>query len=186
LAPLKKNIGWEKTALIFTSVVLSTQYLHLLYARFWHKVLFDLGFVTTNEPFGKLFNQGYIQAYSYQDERGMYVDATKIKESSPGKFEFDGKPVTRNLGKMGKSLKNSISPDEVIRNLWLRYIPIVRNVFGTARTIQNLGHGSHCWRESIFATCMEKFNFENGNDLLIDSKTQKVNLKIYCIKPLPM
>jgi leucyl-tRNA synthetase len=88
--------------------------LHLLYTRFWHKVLFDLGFVTTFEPFGKLFNQGYIQAYSYQDERGMYVDATKIKETSPGKFEYEGKLVTRNLGKMGKSLKNSISPDEVI------------------------------------------------------------------------
>jgi leucyl-tRNA synthetase len=49
--------------------------LHLLYARFWHKVLHDLGHVSTPEPFGRLFNQGYIQAHAYQDERGMYVDA---------------------------------------------------------------------------------------------------------------
>ncbi|MEZ4820717.1 MAG: class I tRNA ligase family protein, partial [Bdellovibrionota bacterium] len=58
--------------------------LHLLYARFWHKVLFDLGHVSTCEPFGKLFNQGYIQAYSYQDERGMYVSALDVQEEKTG------------------------------------------------------------------------------------------------------
>jgi leucyl-tRNA synthetase len=51
--------------------------LHLLYARFWHKVLHDLGHVSTPEPFGRLFNQGYIQAHAYQDERGMYVEARR-------------------------------------------------------------------------------------------------------------
>ncbi|MEX2672407.1 MAG: leucine--tRNA ligase [Phycisphaeraceae bacterium] len=86
--------------------------LHLLYARFWHKVLHDLGHISTPEPFGRLFNQGYIQAYAYQDERGMYVDATKIEETD-GQYFYEGKPVTRTLGKMGKSLKNAISPDEM-------------------------------------------------------------------------
>ncbi|MHC4995682.1 MAG: leucine--tRNA ligase, partial [Planctomycetota bacterium] len=86
--------------------------LHLLYARFWHKVLFDLGHVSTPEPFGRLFNQGYIQAYAYQDERGIYLDATKIEEAD-GKFLHEGRPVTRTLGKMGKSLKNAVSPDEI-------------------------------------------------------------------------
>jgi len=89
--------------------------LHLLYARFWHKVLFDLAYVTTKEPFGKLFNQGYIQAYSYRDERGMYVPAFEIEEPENGTFTYLNKPVTRQLGKMGKSLKNAISPDEVIQ-----------------------------------------------------------------------
>lgn len=88
--------------------------LHLLYARFWHKVLYDLGFVSTPEPFGKLINQGYIQAFSYQDERGVYVDATQVKETAPGQFEHQGKKVQRNLGKMGKSLKNAVGPDEII------------------------------------------------------------------------
>lgn len=88
--------------------------LHLLYARFWHKVLYDLGHVKTKEPFGKLFNQGYIQAYSYQDERGIYVNAHEVKEVKSGHYEYEGQQVQRNLGKMGKSLKNSISPDEMI------------------------------------------------------------------------
>jgi len=86
--------------------------LHLLYARFWHKVLFDLGSVSTPEPFGRLFNQGYIQAHAYQDERGMYVEAAQVEERNGG-YVFEGKLVTRSLGKMGKSLKNAVSPDEI-------------------------------------------------------------------------
>jgi leucyl-tRNA synthetase len=86
--------------------------LHLLYSRFWHKVLYDLGHVGTPEPFGRLFNQGYIQAYAYTDARGVYVDAEKVEEAS-GKFTYEGQPVSREFGKMGKSLKNAVSPDEV-------------------------------------------------------------------------
>ncbi|MBI1369317.1 MAG: leucine--tRNA ligase [Planctomycetes bacterium] len=86
--------------------------LHLLYSRFWHKVLNDLGYVSTPEPFGRLFNQGYIQAYAYQDERGIHVEADKVEERD-GQFFYEGKPVTRSLGKMGKSLKNAVSPDEM-------------------------------------------------------------------------
>ncbi len=86
--------------------------LHLLYSRFWHKVLFDLGHVTSEEPFHRLFNQGYIQAYAYTDERGVYVDAAQVEERDGG-FWFDGKPVTREYGKMGKSLKNVVTPDEM-------------------------------------------------------------------------
>src|SRR4030066_766874 len=52
--------------------------LHLLYARFWHKVLFDLGHVSTPEPFQRLFNQGYIQAHAYTDPRGTYVEASQL------------------------------------------------------------------------------------------------------------
>jgi len=86
--------------------------LHLLYARFWHKVLYDLGHVSTPEPFGKLFNQGYIQAAAYVDDRGVYVPAEEVEEKD-GKFFHQGKEVTREFGKMGKSLKNAISPDEM-------------------------------------------------------------------------
>ncbi|MFQ5517006.1 MAG: class I tRNA ligase family protein, partial [Acidimicrobiia bacterium] len=86
--------------------------LHLLYARFWHKVLYDLGHVSTPEPFGRLFNQGYILADAFQDERGVYVPAEKV-EHKDGRLFFDGKPVIRSHGKMGKSLKNSVSPDEM-------------------------------------------------------------------------
>lgn len=86
--------------------------LHLLYARFWHKVLFDLGHVSTPEPFGRLFNQGYIQAYAYRDARGMYVPADAVVERD-GAWIHEDAPVTREFGKMGKSLKNSVTPDEV-------------------------------------------------------------------------
>jgi leucyl-tRNA synthetase len=89
--------------------------LHLLYARFWHKVLFDLGHVSTPEPFQRLFNQGYIQAPAYRDERGIAVEATQVTERD-GEFFYDGKPVTREFGKMGKSLKNVVTPDDIYRD----------------------------------------------------------------------
>ncbi len=86
--------------------------LHLLYARFWHKVLFDLGHVSSKEPYARLFNQGYIQAAAYKDEREIYVEATEI-ERRDGEFFYEGRPVTREFGKMGKSLKNAVSPDDM-------------------------------------------------------------------------
>ncbi len=86
--------------------------LHLLYARFWHKVLYDLGQVTNPEPFHRLFNQGYIQAFAYTDARGVYVEATEV-EARDGQYFFHGEPVNREYGKMGKSLKNMVTPDEM-------------------------------------------------------------------------
>jgi leucyl-tRNA synthetase len=86
--------------------------LHLLYARFWHKVLYDLGHVSSREPYARLFNQGYILANAFTDERGVYVDATEVTEVD-GEFLHQGRPVTREWGKMGKSLKNAVSPDEM-------------------------------------------------------------------------
>jgi leucyl-tRNA synthetase len=87
--------------------------LHLLYARFWHKVLHDLGHVSGSEPFRKLFNQGYIQAYAYTDDRGAYVPAADVVEEPDGTWTYQGKPVAREYGKMGKSLKNVVTPDEM-------------------------------------------------------------------------
>jgi leucyl-tRNA synthetase len=89
--------------------------LHLLYARFWHKVLFDLGHVSSGEPFHKLFNQGYIQAYAYTDSRGVHVPAAEVVEdaSSPTGFTWNGEAVNREYGKMGKSLKNMVTPDDM-------------------------------------------------------------------------
>ncbi|MFC9768589.1 leucine--tRNA ligase [Rhodococcus jostii] len=86
--------------------------LHLLYSRFWHKVLFDLGYVSSSEPYRRLYNQGYIQAYAYTDARGVYVPADEVEEKD-GKFFHQGVEVNREYGKMGKSLKNSVSPDEI-------------------------------------------------------------------------
>jgi leucyl-tRNA synthetase len=94
--------------------------LHLLYSRFWHKVLFDLGHVSSLEPFHRLFNQGYIQAYAYRDERGQTVPATEVTEvggagsgNGSTQYEWNGEKVKREYGKMGKSLKNIVTPDEM-------------------------------------------------------------------------
>jgi leucyl-tRNA synthetase len=86
--------------------------LHLLYARFWHKVLHDLGHVSSEEPFHRLFNQGYIQAYAYRDDRGQTVPATEVTEAD-GVYSWEGETVAREYGKMGKSLKNIVTPDEM-------------------------------------------------------------------------
>ena len=87
--------------------------LHLLYSRFWHKVLFDLGHVSSAEPFRRLFNQGYIQAYAFRDGRGQPVPAADVVENPDGTWSFEDQPVTREYGKMGKSLKNMVTPDEM-------------------------------------------------------------------------
>jgi leucyl-tRNA synthetase len=91
--------------------------LHLLYARFWHKVLYDLGHVSTREPFWRLLNQGYITADAFTDARGMYVPAAEVAQQADGTLTWDGQPVTRRAGKMGKSLKNSVTPDD----MYVRY-----------------------------------------------------------------
>ena len=86
--------------------------LHLLYARFWHKVLFDLGYVTSKEPYRRLYNQGYIQAYAYTDSRGVYVPAAEVVERD-GAFYYGDEEVNQEYGKMGKSLKNAVAPDDI-------------------------------------------------------------------------
>ncbi|MFD6389946.1 leucine--tRNA ligase [Nocardia sp. NPDC060259] len=91
--------------------------LHLLYARFWQKVLFDLGDVSGSEPYRRLYNQGYVQGYAYTDSRGAYVPAAEVVERD-AKFFWTGPDgveieVAQEYGKIGKSLKNAISPDEM-------------------------------------------------------------------------
>ena len=88
--------------------------LHLLYSRFWHKVLYDLGLVTTPEPFKKLFNQGMITADAFQDERGVYIDIREVElKDGEGYHKKSGVKLVRTAGKMGKRYKNGLPPEEV-------------------------------------------------------------------------
>jgi leucyl-tRNA synthetase len=91
--------------------------LHLLYARFWHKVLFDCGLVSTKEPFQKLFNQGMILAYSHQDDAGKYYGYDDVAEKD-GKYfsKATGVPMKTQIEKMSKSRFNVVSPDDVVRD----------------------------------------------------------------------
>jgi leucyl-tRNA synthetase len=87
--------------------------LHLLYARFWHKVLYDIGVVSTKEPFQKLFNQGMILAFSYRDSSGKYYRPDEVIKRDGQWFAGD-KPVSQQVEKMSKSKFNVVNPDEVI------------------------------------------------------------------------
>lgn len=89
--------------------------LHLLYARFWHKFLYDLGVVPTKEPFQKLFNQGMILGTSYRDGRGALVASDKV-EKRDGAFihRETGETLEQTPAKMSKSLKNVVNPDDVV------------------------------------------------------------------------
>jgi len=89
--------------------------LHLLYSRFWHKVLFDLGFVSTDEPFQKLFNQGMILAFAYETTSGAKVPSDEVEEKD-GKFYRKGtsEELKQIIAKMSKSLKNVVNPDDVV------------------------------------------------------------------------
>jgi len=89
--------------------------LHLLYARFWHKVLYDLGLVSTKEPFQKLFNQGMILAYSYRDRAGKYYHESEVDERDGNFFAKDSNlELDSQIEKMSKSRHNVVNPDEVI------------------------------------------------------------------------
>jgi leucyl-tRNA synthetase len=89
--------------------------LHLLYARFWHKVLYDLGHLSSSEPFHRLVNQGMLQLPAYTNADGFYVTAAEVVETD-GHFFYDGVEVKQEFGKIGKSLKNVINPDDFIRD----------------------------------------------------------------------
>ena len=87
--------------------------LHLLYARFWHKVLYDLGYLSSSEPFHRLVNQGMLQLPAYTNDDGFYVEAAEVVEQN-GSYFFQGEQVKQEFGKIGKSLKNVITPEDFI------------------------------------------------------------------------
>ncbi len=91
--------------------------LHLLYARFWHKVLYDLGLVHTKEPFKRLVNQGMITSFAYKNKAGSLIPIDQVEEKD-GKFidKTTGDEVEQVIAKMSKSLKNVINPDDIIRD----------------------------------------------------------------------
>ena len=90
--------------------------LHLLYARFWHKVLYDLGVVSTKEPFQRLINQGMITSFAFQRKNKSLVAVDAVTEKD-GKFyaNDDNEELERVVAKMSKSLKNVVNPDEMIK-----------------------------------------------------------------------
>ena len=113
--------------------------LHLLYARFWHKVLFDLGHVSSKEPYARLYNQGYVMAAAYKDEREIYVEATAVEGSEEDGFTFEGKPVTRECGQDGQVVEERCLARRPVRGVRDRHAPPVRDGHGSARRITPVG-----------------------------------------------
>ncbi|MBO5724429.1 MAG: leucine--tRNA ligase, partial [Lentisphaeria bacterium] len=91
--------------------------LHLLYARFWHKVLFDVGAVSTPEPFQRLVNQGMILGISYKNARGVVIPNNQVEFKDDVPYDKEsGEQLTSFPAKMSKSLRNVVNPDDVIRD----------------------------------------------------------------------
>ena len=89
--------------------------LHLLYSRFWHKVLFDLGVVSTDEPYQKLYNQGMILAFAYETSAGSKVTSDLVEEKDGSFYHKEtGEQLKQIVAKMSKSLKNVVNPDDVV------------------------------------------------------------------------
>lgn len=172
--------------------------LHLLYARFWHKVLYDLNVVSTPEPFQQLFNQGMIGAAAYVDERKKYVEATQVVDANgrpaaevldtDGPFFFEGRPVSREIGKMGKSLKNSVNPDDIIREygadtlrLYEMYMgPLeaskpwnTRDIIGVHRFLQRV------WRLVVTESDDEQGTARKLNPKVVDARNDAIERSLH-------
>ncbi len=91
--------------------------LHLLYARFWHKVLYDLGVVSTKEPFQRLVNQGMITSFAFQRTNKTLVPVDEVEKRDDGNFyeKKTGEKLEQIVAKMSKSLKNVVNPDDEIK-----------------------------------------------------------------------
>ena len=105
--------------------------LHLLYARFWHKVLYDWGVASTPEPFGKLFNQGYILADAFTDARGMYVPAAEVTRQADG-WEYAGAAGHPAGRENGQEPEERHQPGRHLRLLRRRHAAAIRNGDGPA------------------------------------------------------
>ena len=91
--------------------------LHLLYSRFWHQVLFDIGALHTPEPFKRLVNQGMITSFAYQKQNKSLVPTDMVEERDGKYYDMEtGEELTQVIAKMSKSLKNVINPDDFIRD----------------------------------------------------------------------
>lgn len=151
--------------------------LHLLYSRFWHKVLYDLGHVTSYEPYRRLYNQGYIQAFAYTDSRGVYVPAEEVEERD-GSFFYNGEPVTQEYGKMGKSLKNAVAPDDIVADFGADTLRVYEMSMGPLDTSRPWATkdvvGAHRFLQRLWRLVI---NEETGETLTQDLELTENDLK---------
>nr|HEX4318202.1 leucine--tRNA ligase [Kofleriaceae bacterium] len=120
LSPQRDDVAWdaaeEKYWMPVDLYVGGNEHavLHLLYARFWHKVLFDAGLVSTKEPFQRLFHQGMIHKTSFRDDAGRYYHDTDVEQvDGAWRVKATQARVSASLDKMSKSRYNVVNPDDM-------------------------------------------------------------------------
>ncbi|MBN1924680.1 MAG: leucine--tRNA ligase [Prolixibacteraceae bacterium] len=150
--------------------------LHLLYSRFWHKVLFDLGIVSTDEPYQKLYNQGMILAFAYETVSGSKVPSDMVEEKD-GKFFHTktGEELKQIVAKMSKSLKNVVNPDDVVAKYGadsLRLYEMFMGPLDATKPWTDTGvKGVYNFLKRVFYFFAEPENIVNGEE---DRDTLKV------------
>lgn len=155
--------------------------LHLLYARFWHKVLYDLGKVSTNEPFKRLFNQGMVLAYAYKNKSGVLVPVDQVKEDDDGiaRHVNSGEKLERIVAKMSKSLRNVVNPDNIIAQYGadtLRVYLMFMGPLDCSRVWDSKAiAGSYRFLKKAWTFCIG--SSEQGCRELIDSSDEAVEIK---------
>ena len=141
--------------------------LHLLYGRYWHKALYDLGLVHTREPFKKLVNQGLIISYAYENAAGGLIPIDEVEEVAKGKFKHQktGESVTRVTAKMSKSLKNVVNPDDIVAEFGADTLRCYEMFMGPFEASKQWSHGAiggvRRWLERVWRL-QEKVSAENS------------------------
>lgn len=150
--------------------------LHLLYSRFWHKVLFDLGIVSTDEPYQKLFNQGMILAFAYETEAGAKVPSDLVEEKDEGFVHKEtGEALKQIVAKMSKSLKNVVNPDDVVSGFGADSLRLYEMFLGpldaTKPWVENGVKGVYNFLNRAFRFFADPANIRDGEE---DQEVDKV------------
>ena len=153
--------------------------LHLLYARFWHKILFDLGHLPTSEPFQKLFHQGLLTAFAFQRDNGQLVPTDEVDETTEDTFlaKDTGEPVRRIVAKMSKSL-HVVNPDDVIAEFGADTFRLYEMYMALGR-IQTMEHARHCWRLPISTTAWRPLIDETNGETKLRSENDAIEQQLH-------
>ena len=150
--------------------------LHLLYSRFWHKFLYDIGVVHTKEPYAKRTSHGMILG-----QNPHYIGNVETEEEKQALIEKYGNMATRQSVKMSKSLGNVVNPDDVVNEFGadtLRlYIMFIGDFEKTATWSTNAVRGckkflDRCWNLMDMATDEE--GYSEKNEAVIHKTIKKV------------
>jgi len=136
--------------------------LHLLYARFWHKVLYDCGLVSHLEPFHSLRNQGLVLSRSFKDRHNRYIDPVEVEEEKGVyRHKKTGEVLTTQVEKMSKSKLNGVPPDDIINEFGADAFRLAVSFIGPLEK-------EKIWSNDVIHGC-RRF-LERANDLIMNAK----------------